>query len=269
MKYLVTGGEGFIGSKIVERLNCNSYDKKSGQDILNQEKLVKSLKDINTVFHTAAKISVPESQKKPEEYYDVNVKGTKNIVNLSESKIIFSSSAAVYGEYDRKVVEEDKLNPESNYAQNKVDGEELISAKKEISLRYFNVYGPGQGAAGVIAIFIKKALNNEDLVITGNGDQERDFIYVDDVVDANIAAVSYSGSEKVFNIGSGQSIKLRDLAKLIIKLCNSESKIILEKPRHGDLFYSCADITKAKNELNWMPKTDLETGLKKTIDFYK
>ena len=110
MKYLVTGGEGFIGSKIVERLNCNSYDKKSGQDILNQEKLVKSLKDINTVFHTAAKISVPESQKKPEEYYDVNVKGTKNIVNLSESKIIFSSSAAVYGEYDRKVVEEDKLN---------------------------------------------------------------------------------------------------------------------------------------------------------------
>ena len=269
MKYLVTGGEGFIGSKIVERLNCNSYDKKSGQDILNQEKLVKSLKDINTVFHTAAKISVPESQKKPEEYYDVNVKGTKNIVNLSESKIIFSSSAAVYGEYDRKVVEEDKLNPESNYAQNKVDGEELISAKKEISLRYFNVYGPGQGAAGDIAIFIKKALNNEDLVITGNGDQERDFIYVDDVVDANIAAVSYSGSEKVFNIGSGQSIKLRDLAKLIIKLCNSESKIILEKPRHGDLFYSCADITKAKNELNWMPKTDLETGLKKTIEFYK
>ena len=269
MKYLVTGGEGFIGSKIVERLNCNSYDKKSGQDILNQEKLVKSLKDINTVFHTAAKISVTKSQKKPEEYYDVNVKGTKNIVNLSESKIIFSSSAAVYGEYDRKVVEEDKLNPESNYAQNKVDGEELISNKKGISLRYFNVYGPGQGDAGVIAIFIKKALNNDDLIITGNGDQERDFIYVDDVVDANIAAVSYSGSEKVFNIGSGQSIKLRDLAKLIIKLCNSESKIILEKPRHGDLFYSCADITKAKNELNWMPKTDLETGLKKTIDFYK
>ena len=269
MKYLVTGGEGFIGSKIVERLNCNSYDKKSGQDILNQEKLVKSLKDINTVFHTAAKISVPESQKKPEEYYDVNVKGTKNIVNLSESKIIFSSSAAVYGEYDRKVVEEDKLNPESNYAQNKVDGEELISNKKGISLRYFNVYGPGQGDAGVIAIFIKKALNNDDLIITGNGDQERDFIYVDDVVDANIAAVSYSGSEKVFNIGSGTSIKLRDLAKLIIKLCNSESKIILEKPRHGDLFYSCADITKAKNELNLMPKTDLETGLKKTIDFYK
>lgn len=269
MKYLVTGGEGFIGSKIVERLNCNSYDKKSGQDILNQENLVEVMENINTVFHTAAKISVPESQKKPEEYYDVNVEGTKNIVNISKSKIIFSSSAAVYGEYDRKVVEEDKLNPESNYAQNKVDGEELISAKNGISLRYFNVYGPGQGDAGVIAIFIKKALNNEDLVITGNGSQERDFVYVDDVVDANIAAASYSGAEHVFNIGSGTSIKLRDLAELIIKLCNSESKIILEKPRYGDLFYSCADVLKAKNELNWAPKTDLETGLIKTIKFYK
>jgi UDP-glucose 4-epimerase len=269
MKYLVTGGEGFIGSKIVERLNCESYDKKSGQDILDKERLSKAFEDLDIIFHTAAKISVPESQEKSAEYYSVNVEGTKNIVNLSDSKIIFSSSAAVYGEYDRKVSEDDKLNPESNYATNKVEGEELISKKNGISLRYFNVYGLGQGNAGVIAIFIKKALKNEDLIITGNGNQERDFIYVDDVVDANIAAVSYSGPEKVFNIGSGKSIKLRDLAKLIIKLCCSKSKIILEKPRHGDLFYSCADITKAKNKLNWTPKTNLETGLKKTIEFYK
>lgn len=269
MEYLVTGGNGFIGSKIVERLNCKSYDKSLNQDILNKEKLAEALKDIDVVFHTAAKISVPESQEKPEEYQKVNVEGTKNVVNQSNGKIIFSSSAAVYGEYDRKVSEDDELNPESNYAQNKIDGEKLISEAGGISLRYFNVYGPGQGKAGVIAIFIKKALNNEDLIITGNGNQERDFIYVVDVVDANMAAVSYSGPEKVFNIGSGQSIKLRDLAELIIKLCESKSKIILEKPRYGDLFYSCADITKAKTELNWTPKTDLETGLKKTIEFYK
>ncbi len=269
MKYLVTGGKGFIGSKIVKQLNCNSYDKSLDQDILDKEKLSEALDDIDIIFHTAAKISVPESQEKPEEYHKVNVKGTKNVVNLSNGKIIFSSSAAVYGEYDRKVSEDDKLNPKSNYAQNKVDGEKLVSEAEGISLRYFNVYGPGQGKAGVIAIFIKKALNNEDLVITGDGNQERDFIYVDDVVDANIAAVNYSGPEQGFNIGSGQSIKLKDLAKLIIKLCNSKSKVVLEKPRYGDLFYSCADITKAKNELNWAPKTDLETGLKKTIEFYK
>jgi len=269
MKHLVTGGEGFIGSKIVERLNCESYDKNSKQDILNKENLSEALGDIDVIFHAAAKISVPESQEKPDEYHKVNVEGTENVVNLSNAKIIFSSSAAVYGEYDRKVSEDDELNPESNYANNKVEGEALVSKRKGLSLRYFNVYGPGQGNAGVIAIFIKKALNNEDLIITGDGNQERDFVYVNDVVDANIAAVSYSGPEKVFNIGSGRSIKLRDLAELIIKLCNSESKIILEKPRYGDLFYSCADITKAKTELNWAPKTDLETGLKKTIEFYK
>ena len=129
MKYLVTGGEGFIGSKIVERLNCESYDKASKQDILDKKQLSKALEDIEVIFHTAAKISVPESQEKPAEYYSVNVEGTKKIVNLSDSKIIFSSSAAVYGEYDQKVSETDNLNPESNYAQNKVKGEELISKK--------------------------------------------------------------------------------------------------------------------------------------------
>jgi len=271
MEYLVTGGNGFIGSKIVERLNCESYDKSSNQDILDKEKLSEVLKDANIIFHAAAKISVPESQEKPEEYHKVNVEGTNNIVNLSNGKIIFSSSAAVYGEYNRKVSENDELNPESNYAQNKIDGEKLVSKSEGISLRYFNVYGPGQSKeyAGVISIFIERALKGVPLIIYGDGNQERDFVYVEDVVDANIAAVSYSGAERAFNIGSGQSIKLRELAELIIKLCNSESKIILEKPRYGDLFYSCADITKAKNELNWNPKTDLETGLKKTIEFYK
>ena len=271
MKYLVTGGKGFIGNNIVERLNCESYDKKSGQDILDKESLVEALNNIDIIFHAAAKISVPESQEKPKKYYRVNVEGTTNIVNLSNSKIIFSSSAAVYGEYDRKVSENDKLNPESNYAQNKIDGEKLVSKNKGISLRYFNVYGPGQSKeyAGVISIFIEKALAGEPLIIYGNGDQSRDFVYIDDIVDANIAAMNYSGPEKIFNIGSGNNIKLIDLAKLIIKLCDSDSEIILRKPRYGDLFYSCADVSKAKNELNWTAKTELELGLKKTIEFYK
>jgi UDP-glucose 4-epimerase len=232
-----------------------------------------ALEGKDVVFHTAAKISVPESQEKPEEYYEVNVQGTDFLAQSKslKTKIIFSSSAAVYGEYNRKVSEDDKLNPESNYAQNKIDGENKVSKWNGISLRYFNVYGPGQSKeyAGVISIFIERALKGEPLIIYGDGNQERDFVYVDDVVDANIAAVSYSGSEKVFNIGSGQSIKLRELADLIIKLCNSKSKIIFKKTRYGDLFYSCADITKAKNELNWKPKIGLKIGLKKTIEFYK
>ncbi len=271
MKYLVTGGDGFIGSKITEKLNCESYDLKSGKDILDKSKLKSALAEIDVVFHTAARISVPESQEKPDEYKQVNVDGTKNIVTLSNAKIIFSSSAAVYGEYNRKVSEDDKLNPESNYAQNKIDGEEIIADANGISLRYFNVYGPGQSKeyAGVISIFIKRALNNKDLIIYGDGNQERDFVFVDDVVDANIAAMNYSGKDKIFNIASGKSINLKDLASKIIKLCNSDSEIVYKKPRDGDIIYSCADVSKAKSELNWTAKIGLETGLKKTIEYFK
>jgi len=271
MKCLVTGGEGFIGKKITEKLKCDSYDLKSGNDILDKTKLVTALNGVDVIFHTAAKISVPESQEKPDEYYKVNVKGTKNLVELSKGKIILSSSAAVYGEYDRKVSEEDNLNPESNYAQNKIDGEKIVSGANGISLRYFNVYGPGQSKeyAGVISLFIQRALKNEDIIIYGDGNQERDFVYVDDVVDANIAAMNYLGKEKIFNIASGKSVKIKDLARKIIELCDSTSKISYQKTRNGDIIYSCADVSKAESELNWKSKIDLETGLKKTIEFFK
>ena len=271
MKCLVTGGDGFIGSKIVEKLNCEAYDLKSGKDILDKSKLKVALKDIDVIFHTAAKISVPESQDQPSSYQKVNVEGTKNIVDLSDAKIIFSSSAAVYGEYDRTVSEDDPLNPESNYAQNKIDGEKIVSKSNGISLRYFNVYGPGQSReyAGVISIFIKQALKNKDLIIFGDGNQERDFVYIDDITDANIAAMNYSGIEKVFNIASGKSVNLKNLASKIIELCASRSKIVYKKPRNGDIIYSCADVSKAKSELNWSAKIELETGLKKTIESFK
>ena len=271
MKCLVTGGDGFIGRNITKKLNCDSYDLKSGKDILDKSKLKNALSGVDVVFHTAAKISVPESQEQPEEYQKINVQGTKNIAEMSDAKIIFSSSAAVYGEYDRKVSEDDELNPESNYAQNKIDGEKIVSDSGGISLRYFNVYGPGQSKeyAGVISIFIERALRNEDIIIYGDGNQERDFIYVDDVVDANIAAMNYSGNEKIFNIASGNSIKIRELAEKIIELCGSNSKILNRKTRNGDIIYSCADVSKAKSELNWTAKIDLETGLKKTIEFFK
>jgi len=271
MKCLVTGGNGFIGSKIAEKLNCESYDLKLGDDILDENNLRAALRGTDVVFHTAAKISVPESQEKPDEYQKVNVEGTKNIVKLSDAKIIFSSSAAVYGEYDRKVSENDDLNPESNYAQNKIDGERIVSKSNGISLRYFNVYGPGQSKeyAGVISIFIEQALKNEDIVIYGDGNQERDFVYVADVVEANISAMNYEGNEKIFNIASGKSVKIKDLAEKIIELCDSTSKILYQKTRNGDIIYSCADVSKAKSELNWTSKTDLEIGLKKTIEFFK
>ncbi len=159
---LVTGGEGFIGSRIVAETNAQSFDLKSGQDILNQAQLTEALRAKKVIWHCAAKVSVPESVAKPEEYHRTNVEGTRMLLSATEktdTRIIFSSSAAVYGEADYPVSETEILNPTSPYAENKRDAEELLreSGLPTVILRYFNVYGPGQSEAyaGVISIFIR------------------------------------------------------------------------------------------------------------------
>jgi UDP-glucose 4-epimerase len=278
MKYIITGGEGFIGSQIVKLVRGEEYDLKSGKDILDQEALLESLVDTEAVFHCAAKISVPESVEKPDFYYLNNVTGTKNVIEAAEKngvkKIIFSSSAAVYGEQSIKVTEDLSLNPLSPYAQNKIDGEELLknSQISSVALRYFNVYGPGQSDAyaGVITHFIKRALNNEDITIFGDGNQKRDFIFVTDIAAANKAALDVPDQgHDVFNIGNGKEISITDLAKLIIEVSGSTSKIVYADPRPGDIVYSCADISKAQNKLKWQPTVSLEEGLRRTIESYR
>ncbi|MDB5190204.1 MAG: nucleoside-diphosphate sugar epimerase [Parcubacteria group bacterium] len=271
--FLVTGGEGFIGSRIVGLTEAQSYDLKSGSDILDTQKLTDACENMEGIFHCAAKISVPESIKKPDEYQLHNVEGTKSVIEVAENgrnKIVFSSSAAVYGESDHEAKETDSLHPMSPYAQNKADGEMLLkdSNVPNVILRYFNVYGPGQSAAyaGVITAFISAALKNEDLVLFGDGEQVRDFVYVDDVARANIAAMeSDIGGAEVFNIGSGTKTSITELAQEIITLTGSSSNIRHEAPRLGDIVYSQADVSKASKLLGWRAEVSLENGLRKTI----
>ena len=276
-KYLITGGEGFIGSKIVKNVGGFSFDLKSGLDILDQSQIDNAVTDMTGVFHCAAKISVPESISLPDLYYKTNVKGTESVLNAVEktkSKIVFSSSAAVYGESNVAVSETSELNPKSPYAQNKIDGENILkkSSIPHVALRYFNVYGPGQSAqyAGVITFFIQNALSGKDLLIHGDGNQVRDFVFVDDIVKANVLAMNYKNTSfEVFNIGSGTQTSIKTLAETIISLTNSSSKIIYSTPRLGDITYSQADVYKAKSILGWKIETSLEQGLEQTINYYK
>ncbi len=277
IKHIITGGEGFIGSRIVGVMGGESFDIKSGKDILDISKLREVTSGTEGIFHCAAKISVPESIIKREEYHRTNVEGTKTVIHVAEEfsvKIVFSSSSAVYGESDFAVKEDFALNPKSPYAENKVEAENALKVcgVPNVILRYFNVYGPGQSDAyaGVITILIKKALVGEDLVIFGDGSQTRDFVFVDDVVRANIMAMEKKfETNEIFNIAGGKSVTILELVEKIIELTRSSSKISFQSARAGDILHSRADINRAKEILGWEPKVSLEEGLRITIDSFK
>lgn len=276
-RYIITGGQGFIGSKIVAATSGRSFDLKSNLDIRDKAKLAEYVWGMDGVFHCAAKISVPESFKMEQEYHSTNVEGTRTLAHVAKehnTKVVFSSSASVYGTIEEIVTEESPTGPISPYAQNKLDGEQILRDEgvPTVVLRYFNVYGPGQSDeyAGVIGIFIKKALANEDILIHGDGKQTRDFIYVDDVVDANILAMKYDKQNfNTFNIASGDSVTVLEIAEKIIEMTNSNSEILFGPTREGDVQDSRVDISKARAELGWMPKVTLEEGLRKTVEYYK
>jgi len=282
---LITGGKGFIGSHLVEALSNNNnvkiYDIKNGKDIRNFKLLKKELENIDFVFHFAALISVEESIRNPLEYIETNIIGSYNVLKAAldngVKKIIFSSSAAVYGDYPKKPKKENMpIIPKSPYAFSKVTVERLMenfnnNGLSTMSLRFFNVYGPNQklnsSYASVIPIFIKRTLKNEDLIIYGSGKQTRDFIYVDDVANACILAAEKGSG--IFNIGSGTPTSINELSNLIIELTNSKSKINYQRKREGDIVHSLADITKAKKYLGFKPKFDIRSGLENTIEWFK
>jgi len=304
-KVVVTGGAGFIGSHIVEYwINQNAEvhvidNLRSGflsnieifpevkfhlGSVTNRDLVFEVLKDADYVHHLAALVSVPESVLKPEECFEINVNGTINILDAAKEfgvkKVVLSSSAAVYGDNPESPK---RINmqpqPKTPYATTKLEGEKLLQEYHEkhelgtVSLRYFNVYGPRQDPksqyAAAIPIFISKALKNEPIIIYGDGEQTRDFIFVKDVVKANILAATNEKVSGVFNVALGKATSINQIATKIISVLNSKSKIEYQPERIGDIKHSLASIEETKIELAFSPDFDLEDGLSQTINYFK
>ncbi len=297
---VVTGGAGFIGSHIAWELSRendvviidNLYTGKRENtppgakfiraDIRDYERIAEVISSADYIFHEAAIVSVVESIEKPLFTEEVNVLGTLNILRAlmeGEGKLVFASSAAIYGDNPNLPLKEDETpRPMSPYGITKVSSEHYLRVFHElyglpvVSLRYFNVFGPRQGAnqyAGVISIFISRALRNEPLIIFGDGKQTRDFIYVKDVVRANIlVAESRKANGKIFNVARGERTTILELATKIIEITGANTSILFDKPRPGDIKHSQADITKIR-KLGFKAEWSIEEGLKKTVEWYR
>lgn len=302
-KIIITGGLGFIGSHLAEEL-CKKYDvhivdisdKFSNVEnfkekitihsvsILNKRELEEIFKNSFAVLHHAALISVIESIENPQLYYRVNVEGTRNVLEASVKckveRVIIASSAAVYGNLQPPLKENLKPKPLSPYAETKLINERdsYFFFKKKglntICLRYFNVFGPRQDEssnyAGVITKFISSFKNFKTPTIFGNGLQTRDFIYVKDVVNANLKALiaSEDAFGKTFNISTGKPITIISLLELVAKILGEEPRFVQLPPRKGEILHSWADTSLAEKMLNFRASYTLEEGLKETI-FYQ
>ncbi len=295
-KVLVTGGAGFIGSNLVKKLVLNGNQVTvidnylSGyasnltgisnvdiveEDIRNSNAVEKSMKDVEVVFHLAASVGNKRSIDHPMLDAEINVLGTLNVLEAARKagvkKIVTSSSAGIFGELKTMPIKEDHpFEPDSPYGCSKLYEEKVCLSYAKlypidaVCLRYFNVYGPNQrfdAYGNVIPIFVFRMLQNEPLNVYGDGEQTRDFVHVDDVVQANINAANASGVSGAFNIGSGTSISINNLIKLISNGHDSKVKINYTDKRSGDVMHSLADITSANQKLNFFPQVKLEQGL--------
>ncbi|MEP6928907.1 MAG: NAD-dependent epimerase/dehydratase family protein [Flavobacterium sp.] len=299
-KYVITGGAGFIGSHIAEHLskeghkvtildslrtgfehNLNGLNVDFVRGDIRDENLVTELVNgASGIFHLAALVSVPESLLKIRECIEINTIGTINVLEAAKNnpgcKVVLSTSAANYGNNPVLPKVETMLpEPMTPYAITKLDGEYYLKMYLDqyqvptASLRYFNVFGPRQNPesayAAAVPIFINKALQNEPITIYGNGLQTRDFIYVKDVVKANILA-SQKGNE-TYNVALGHSTSVLELAEKIIKITNSKSQIKFLEERPGDIKHSKANPEKF-NQLGFKPEYTIDKALEETILFY-
>ncbi len=301
MRFLVTGGAGFLGSALANRLVFNGHEvlvidslvagdpSRLSPDILftrgdvaDIPKLWSLLQGVSCVYHLAARVSVPESIQYPRDYNHVNVGGTVSVMeavrDVGVNRVVFASSGAVYGSQDSHPLHEEMTpNPDSPYAVSKQSAEIYVRTIgalwgiETVSLRIFNAYGPGQqlpaSHAPVVPRFLKAATTGASLVIFGDGSQTRDFVYVDDVVDALVAAATAPDLDrKAINIGSGREISLNQLVETIGQTCERSVQTIYNTGRSGGIQRMRADLSRARKLLGYEPKFTLEDGVRLTLE---
>jgi UDP-glucose 4-epimerase len=297
MNFLITGAAGFLGSTIANQLAREGHqvrgldDLSTGDpqalsadvhftrgDVNDRPKLWTLLQEVDCVYHLAARVSVPESILYPREYNAVNVGGTVSLMeamrDVGVKRVVFASSGAIYGNQDIQPLTEGQTpRPNSPYAVSKLAAEYYIRTIgglwgiETVCLRIFNAYGPGQHLPAsnppVVPYFLRQSVRKGTLVINGDGKQTRDYVYVDDVVSAMVAAATAPNlNGLVINIGSGKETSIRSLANLVLKVTGSQTNTVFSAQTSGGVSRLCADLSLAAQKLNFNPSISLEEGLR-------
>jgi UDP-glucose 4-epimerase len=301
MNFLITGAAGFLGSALANHLAREGHqvrgldDLSTGDpqalspdvhftrgDVNDRPKLWTLLQEVDCVYHLAARVSVPESVLYPREYNAVNVGGTVSLMEAMRDvgirRVVLASSGAIYGEQEQQPLNEDRtVQPRSPYAVSKLAAEYYVRTIgglwgiETVSLRIFNAYGPGQHLPAshppVVPYFLRQGMRNGTLVVNGDGNQTRDYVYVDDVVAAMVAAATAGGiNGLVLNVGSGTETSLRILSRLVIEVTGSQANVVYNPQTSGGVSRLCADLTQAGLKLNYRPLVPLEEGLRLTLE---